>query len=127
MIEATRPQLNAPELRSSAQQAFRKLLFALLPYPARLRALLTPLRLYAGTPLQALARRSGLTSLFGPQLPQQPGQDFRIVCPQPPPSVRRKHRRVCLFFRPVHNPHGIPPPAVTEPTPRNRAVRFGLG
>ena len=68
LIEATRPKLNAPELRSSGQQALRKLLFALLPYPGRLRALLTPLRLYAGTPLQGLVRRSGLLRLVGPQL-----------------------------------------------------------
>ena len=68
LLEATRPKLNAPELRSSGQQALRKLLFALLPYPGRLRALLTPLRLYAGTPLQSLVRRSGLLRLVGPQL-----------------------------------------------------------
>ena len=68
LIEATRPKLNGPELRSSGQQALRKLLFALLPYPGRLRALLTPLRLYAGTPLQGLVRRSGLLRLMGPQL-----------------------------------------------------------
>ncbi len=68
LIEATRPQLNAPELRSPAQRAFRRLLFTLLPYPQRLRALLTPLRAYTGGPLQELVRRSGLTRLFGPQL-----------------------------------------------------------
>lgn len=100
LIEATRPQLNAPELRSSAQQAFRKLLFTLLPYPSRLRALLTPLRLYAGTPLQALARRSGLTRLFGPQLealdqllpPLTPAgfrDDFPLVVPAQGPCRAR--------------------------------------
>ncbi|MCX5966661.1 MAG: (Fe-S)-binding protein [Cyanobacteria bacterium] len=68
LIEATRPQLNAPELRSPGQRAFRRVLFALLPYPGRLRALLAPLRAYAGSPLQGLARRSGLTRLFGPQI-----------------------------------------------------------
>ena len=68
LIEATRPKLNAPELRSPGQRAFRRLLFTLLPYPQRLRALLTPLRAYAGGPLQELARRSGLTRLFGPQI-----------------------------------------------------------
>jgi NAD-dependent dihydropyrimidine dehydrogenase PreA subunit len=68
LIEAARPLLNAPELRNPAQRAFRGLLFALLPYPQRLRALLAPLRSYAGTPLQALARRTGLTRLFGPQI-----------------------------------------------------------
>ena len=40
LIEATRPKLNAPELRSPWQQGFRKLLFSLLPYPNRLRPLL---------------------------------------------------------------------------------------
>jgi glycolate oxidase iron-sulfur subunit len=39
-----------------------------LPYPQRLRALLTPLRPYAGSGLQRLARRSGLTRLLGPEL-----------------------------------------------------------
>ncbi len=68
LIAATRPQLNAPELRSPWQRSFRALLFRLLPYPRRLRAVLQPLRIYAGTPLQALARRSGLTRLFGPEI-----------------------------------------------------------
>ena len=68
LIEATRPKLNAPELRTPTQRAFRQLLFALLPYPGRLRAALAPLRAYAGTPLQALIRRSGLLRLLGPQL-----------------------------------------------------------
>jgi glycolate oxidase iron-sulfur subunit len=68
LLEATRPKLNAPELRSPAQRAFRKLLFALLPYPQRLRQALAPLRSYAGGGLQTLARRSGLTRLLGPQL-----------------------------------------------------------
>ena len=68
LIEATRPQLNAPELRTPAQRAFRGLLFQLLPYPGRLRALLRPLRAYTGTPLQSLARRIGLPRLLGPHL-----------------------------------------------------------
>jgi len=68
LIEATRPLLNAPELRSPAQRTFRRLLFALLPYPQRLRAVLAPLRGYSGSALQALARRAGLTRLLSPQL-----------------------------------------------------------
>ena len=105
LIEATRPQLNAPELRSSAQQAFRRLLFALLPYPARLRALLTPLRLYAGTPLQALARRSGLTRLFGPQLeamerllPPLAPEAFADPFPLVVPAVGERRARVGLLL-----------------------------
>ena len=68
LIEATRPKLNTAELRSPWQHAFRQLLLAVLPYPKRLRTLLTPLRAYAGGPLQTLVRRSGLTRLLGPQL-----------------------------------------------------------
>ena len=68
LIEATRPRLNQPELRTPWQTSFRKLLLAVLPYPRRLRALLTPLRAYAGTPLQKLARSSGALKLLGPQL-----------------------------------------------------------
>ena len=105
LIEATRPQLNAPELRSPAQRAFRRLLFALLPYPQRLRALLTPLRAYAGTPLQGLARRSGLTRLFGPQieamerlLPPLAPEAFTDSFPLVVPAQGSKRARVGLLL-----------------------------
>lgn len=39
LIEALRPQLRAPGLRSPWQTQLRQLLLALLPYPQRLRAL----------------------------------------------------------------------------------------
>ncbi len=105
LIEATRPKLNAPELRSPAQRAFRKLLFALLPYPERLRAALTPLRAYAGTPLQRLARWSGLTRLLGPQLeamdqllpPLQP-EAFRDGLPLVVPAQGERRARVGLVL-----------------------------
>jgi len=105
LIEATRPKLNAPELRTPAQRAFRRLLFSLLPYPNRLRAALTPLRAYAGTPLQALARRSGLTRLFGPQLEALDGllpplapEAFRDALPVVVPAVGERRYRVGLVL-----------------------------
>jgi glycolate oxidase iron-sulfur subunit len=105
LIEATRPKLNAPELRTPAQRAFRRMLFALLPYPQRLRALLTPLRAYAGTPLQGLARRSGLTRLFGPQLeamerllPPLAPEAFRDPFPLVVPAVGERRGRVGLLL-----------------------------
>jgi glycolate oxidase iron-sulfur subunit len=121
LIEATRPQLNAPELRSPAQRAFRRLLFSLLPYPQRLRALLTPLRAYAGTPLQVLARRSGLTGLFGPQieamerlLPPLAPEAFRDGLPVVVPAQGERRYRVGLvlgcvqrLFEPVVNAAAI--------------------
>jgi glycolate oxidase iron-sulfur subunit len=105
LIEATRPKLNAPELRSPAQRALRRLLFALLPYPQRLRAVLTPLRAYAGTPLQRLARWSGLTRLLGPQLeameqllpPLQP-EAFRDGLPLVVPARGEQRARVGLVL-----------------------------
>ncbi|MBV2352058.1 (Fe-S)-binding protein [Synechococcus sp. HK05] len=105
LIEATRPKLNAPELRSPAQRAFRQLLFALLPYPQRLRAVLTPLRGYAGTPLQRLARWSGLTRMLGPQLeameqllpPLQP-EAFRDGLPLVVPARGERRARVGLVL-----------------------------
>ncbi|MCF8131867.1 MAG: (Fe-S)-binding protein [Cyanobacteriota bacterium] len=68
LIEAVRPQLNAPELRSPAQRALRRLLLALLPYPRRLRALLAPLAPYAGSALQGWLRRQGVAAWLGPEL-----------------------------------------------------------
>ncbi|MFM7674855.1 MAG: (Fe-S)-binding protein, partial [Synechococcus sp.] len=105
LIEATRPQLNAPELRTPAQRSFRQLLFSLLPYPGRLRALLTPLRLYAGTSLQALARRSGLLRLLGPQveamerlLPPLPPEAFADAFPVVVPARGERRYRVGLVL-----------------------------
>ena len=105
LIEATRPKLNAPELRTPGQRAFRRVLFALLPYPKRLRALLAPLRAYAGTPLQALARRTGLTGMFGPQLeamesllPPLAPEAFRDDWPVLVPAEGERRYRVGLVL-----------------------------
>ena len=105
LIEATRPRLNAPDLRSPAQQLWRRLLFGLLPYPARLRALLRPLRSYAGTPLQALVRGMGLTKVLGPQLaamehllPPLSPDSFSDRLPQVIPAVGERRYRVGLLL-----------------------------
>ena len=105
LIEATRPKLNQPELRSPAQRMFRKLLFSLLPYPRRLRAALTPLRAYAGSPLQVMARGSGLTRLFGPQLeamerllPPMPTGAFCDDVPKVVPALGEQRARVGLVL-----------------------------
>jgi glycolate oxidase iron-sulfur subunit len=105
LIEATRPRLNAAELRSPAQRALRRLLFALLPYPRRLRAVLAPLRAYTGTPLQQLARSSGLTRLFGPQLeamdrllPPLAPEAFRDGMPTLVPAQGPRRLRVGLVL-----------------------------
>ena len=103
LIEATRPKLNQANHRSSWQTSFRKLLLQVLPYPNRLRALLQPLRAYAGTPLQHLARRSGLTRLFGPEieameqlLPPLVPESFNDRLPQINPASGKRRGRVAL-------------------------------
>jgi glycolate oxidase iron-sulfur subunit len=105
LIEATRPQLNAPELRTPAQRALRRLLFSLLPYPQRLRAALRAVRGYAGSPLQALARRSGLLKLAGPQLeameqllPPLAAESFRDGFPAVVPAQGERRARVGLVL-----------------------------
>ena len=105
LIEATRPRLNAPELRSPDQQLWRRLLFGLLPYPGRLRTLLLPLRSYAGTPLQTLVRRMGLTRLLGAQLqameqlmPPLTAASFRDTLPQVIAARGERRYRVGLLL-----------------------------
>jgi glycolate oxidase iron-sulfur subunit len=105
LLDATRPQLNAAGLRSPQLTGFRRLLFALLPYPERLRALLTPLRAYAGSGLQALLRRSGLLRLLGPQLeamerllPALPSEAFQDSWPPLVPAQGPRRYRVGLVL-----------------------------
>ena len=105
LIEATRPKLNQPELRSSWQTSFRQLLLLVLPYPKRLRALLIPLRAYAGTGLQRFARRSGLLKLLGPQLeameallPPLPPGGLTDRLPSLNPAQGKKRGRVGLVL-----------------------------
>src|SRR6476661_3845653 len=59
LIEATRSQIERNYPRTPADRGFRRLIFALFPYPARLRVLAAPLWLYQATGLQRLVGRSG--------------------------------------------------------------------
>ncbi|MEB3172775.1 MAG: (Fe-S)-binding protein [Cyanobacteriota bacterium] len=120
LIEATRPRLNAPALRSSEQQLWRRLLFSVLPYPKRLRALLRPLRAYAGTPLQVLARAMGLTRVLGPQLqameqllPPLSAESFTDTLPQVVPAQGERRYRVGLLLGCVQR---VFDPAVNQAT-----------
>src|SRR5439155_332957 len=60
LIEATRPQIERHYPRSLPDKLFRRLLFALFPYPNRLRLLAVPLLLYQASGLRSALRRSGL-------------------------------------------------------------------
>ncbi|WP_344679949.1 (Fe-S)-binding protein [Saccharopolyspora taberi] len=60
LITETRAQVERRHERSRWEKALRAAIFALFPYPRRLRAMRGPLALYQRLRLGALARRSGL-------------------------------------------------------------------
>jgi glycolate oxidase iron-sulfur subunit len=60
LIEQTRAQVESQHRRPLADRLFRGLLFALFPYPARLRVLALLQFLFVALGLRALLRRSGL-------------------------------------------------------------------
>jgi glycolate oxidase iron-sulfur subunit len=68
LIEATRPQVERHSDRSRADRWFRGLIFALFPYPLRLRVLAWPLWIYQRLGLRALARWTGLLDRLPPRV-----------------------------------------------------------
>jgi glycolate oxidase iron-sulfur subunit len=70
LIEATRARIEAAAPRAPLDRAFRELIFALFPYPERLRTLALALIVYARSGLQALVRRSGILRGLPPRLAQ---------------------------------------------------------
>lgn len=68
LIEATRERLEREAKRSLSDRWHRALIFALFPYPRRLKALLLPLWLYTQSGLATLVRRSGLLRILPARL-----------------------------------------------------------
>ncbi len=68
LIEATRSQIERHYPRTLADKLFRRLLFALFPYPNRLRVLAAPLWLYQISGLRRLVQRSGGLKLLPARL-----------------------------------------------------------
>jgi glycolate dehydrogenase iron-sulfur subunit len=68
LIEATRAQVERNHTRSPAQRALRGAIFALFPYPRRLRLVRAPLAAYQRTGLQKAVRRTGLLQRLAPTL-----------------------------------------------------------
>ena len=66
LVEATRAQIERRHERSLGDRLFRAGLFAVIPYPARLRVALAPLVVYGG--IKPLVDRSGLLSLLPARL-----------------------------------------------------------
>src|SRR6185503_6918316 len=68
LIEATRAQVERRYDRSTSDRALRSAIFALFPYPRRLRLLRGPLRAYQASGLQRLVGRTGLLRRLAPTL-----------------------------------------------------------
>ncbi|HWI33938.1 MAG TPA: heterodisulfide reductase-related iron-sulfur binding cluster [Lapillicoccus sp.] len=68
LIEDTRAQVERRHTRSISDRALRESIFALFPYPKRLKAARGPLRLYQKTGLPSVLRRSGLLDRISPTL-----------------------------------------------------------
>jgi glycolate oxidase iron-sulfur subunit len=70
LIETTRARIEEGYRRPAADSLFRNAIFALFPYPGRLRAAALPLSLYVRSGLQRIARSSGLLRLLPARLGQ---------------------------------------------------------
>ncbi|WP_411284935.1 (Fe-S)-binding protein [Lapillicoccus sp.] len=68
LIEATRAQVERRHERSTWDKALREGIFALFPYPRRLRLMRGPLRLYQRTGLAGRLRKSALLQRISPTL-----------------------------------------------------------
>ena len=86
LIEATRERVEQRAHRSLPDRVFRAFIFALFPYPRRLRAVAALLKLYAQSGLQRLARKSGVLSLLPGRLQQLEALTPPIAQPQPLPA-----------------------------------------
>ena len=68
LITDTRAQVERNTTRTPSDRALREAVFALFPYPRRLRALRGPLRLHQRSGLSRLLRRTGVLQRISPQL-----------------------------------------------------------
>ncbi|HEU5157604.1 MAG TPA: heterodisulfide reductase-related iron-sulfur binding cluster [Streptosporangiaceae bacterium] len=87
LIEATRAQVEHDYPRRRADRALREAIFAVFPYPRRLRALRLPLRAYQRSGLSRLIRRSGLLDRLAPTLAA-----MERLAPPPARAVRLPER-----------------------------------
>ncbi len=70
LIEATRARVETATTRAPLDAFFRSFIFALMPYPKRLRIIAWPLVLYARSGLQRLVRKAGILRGLPPRVAQ---------------------------------------------------------
>ncbi|GAA0462408.1 glycolate oxidase iron-sulfur subunit [Actinoplanes capillaceus] len=94
LIEDTRAQVERRHPRTARERALRTAIFALFPYPQRLRLLRGPLRAYQISGLQRLVARSGLLQRLAPTLATLESLAPRLRgVPRPPARVRARGTR----------------------------------
>jgi glycolate oxidase iron-sulfur subunit len=94
LIEDTRGQVERRHTRSPRDRALRSAIFALFPYPKRLRLLRGPLRAYQASGLQRLIGRSGLLERLAPTLATLDSLAPRLrSVPKPPRRVPARGTR----------------------------------
>lgn len=106
LIAATRPQIERNYPRSLPDQALRKLIFSIFPYPQRLRLLLRPLFLYQQLGIDRWVRRSPLFRYILPKqiaamesvLPQLSAASFQDTLPTVLPAQGTQRYRVGMLL-----------------------------
>jgi glycolate oxidase iron-sulfur subunit len=94
LIEDTRAQVERRHPRTRRDRALRAAIFALFPYPRRLRLLRGPLRAYQSSGLQKLIGRSGLLERLAPTLAALESLAPRLrTVPSPPRRVAARGER----------------------------------
>ena len=94
LIEDTRAQVERRHERPAGQRLLREAIFALFPYPRRLRLVRGPLRAYQASGLQRLVARSGLLPRLAPTLATLESLAPRLRrVPRPPRRVPARGAR----------------------------------
>ncbi|HEX5203677.1 MAG TPA: heterodisulfide reductase-related iron-sulfur binding cluster [Actinoplanes sp.] len=94
LIEDTRAQIERRHTRTPKDRALRAAIFALFPYPKRLRLLRGPLRAYQISGLQSLVARTGLLARLAPTLATLDSLAPRLrSVPRPPRRIPARGRR----------------------------------
>ncbi|SDT40599.1 glycolate oxidase iron-sulfur subunit [Actinoplanes derwentensis] len=91
LIEDTRAQVERRHVRGVRERALRAAIFALFPYPRRLRLLRGPLRAYQKSGLQKLVGRTGLLRRLAPTIATLESLAPRLHgVPRPPARVQAR-------------------------------------
>jgi glycolate oxidase iron-sulfur subunit len=119
LIEETRARVEERHRRPFFERLQRGMIFALFPYPSRLRVLATLLLLYSKTGLRSLVRKSGLLpkrlSQMDALMPTVTLADLKSRLPERVPAKGERRARVALLSGCIQ---GVFFPGVNEATLR---------